>query len=75
LTVHRFSKPRPGRAFNAALPEPLHRLLKTIAVEQSKKVGGQHNMNRLIVELLFDALKIRLSDSEQAAVKDFISKL
>jgi hypothetical protein len=66
---------RTGKAFNARFPEPLHRLIKEAAVQAAKKNGGQANMNKVIVEAIYGAMKTRLSEDQQKEVERFISKL
>lgn len=66
---------RTGKAFNARFPEPLHKVIKALAVAAADKNGGQANMNKVIVEALYAHLKSSLSAEEQKEVERFISKL
>lgn len=64
-----------GKAFNARLPLALHRVIKADAKSSAKLHGGQTNMNKLIVELLFTFYRDRLTPEERAEVEAFIAKL
>ncbi len=64
-----------GKAFNARLPEALHRAIKKQAATAAQKDGGQTNMNKVIIETLFEGLKSDLSAEELAEVQKFIEKL
>ncbi len=64
-----------GKAFNARLPEALHRAIKRHAATVAQRDGGQTNMNKVIVETLFGALQGDLTPEELAEVQKFIEKL
>jgi hypothetical protein len=64
-----------GKAFNARLPEPLHRLIKLVASEAASTQGGQTNMNKIIVLDLYRTYQSRLSPEDQQVIEHFISRL
>ncbi len=64
-----------GKAFNARLPEALHRAIKKQAAAVAQKEGGQTNMNKVMVETLFEACKAEMTAEEVLEVEKFIEKL
>jgi hypothetical protein len=64
-----------GKAFNARLPEQLHRLIKLVAAEAASQQGGQTNMNKIIVLDLYHTYQERLSPEDRQAIEFFISRL
>lgn len=64
-----------GKAFNARLPEALHRAIKKQAAIAAQKLGGQTNMNKVMVESLFASFKGDLSSDEVTEIQKFIEKL
>lgn len=66
---------RGGKAFNARLPLALHRAIKADAKTTAKKAGGQANMNKLMVELLYAQYKAKLNEAERVEIEAFIARL
>ncbi len=64
-----------GKAFNARLPEALHRAIKKQAAIEAQKAGGQTNMNKVIVESLFGSFKGDLTAEEIVDIEKFIERV
>lgn len=64
---------RVGKRYLATLPVELHQALLEEARQHQVKNGGHLNINRVVVQLIFDSLVSRLTASEREAVKVFIT--
>ena len=64
-----------ARAFNVRMPDVLHKLIKDEARGRAESEGGQRNMNREIVDALFQQYKEALTDEEITDCEAFIQGL
>lgn len=64
-----------AKAFNLAMPEALHAVVKQQAQELAAQVGGQVNINKVIVTRLYESVRASLTDSERSDCELFIAQL
>jgi hypothetical protein len=64
---------RRGVAFNCQMPASLRDAVRAAAEKHQKVVGGQRNMNRVIVVALVAHLGDQVSPSTQRDVDQFLS--
>lgn len=64
-----------AKAFNLHMPQPLHAIVKEMAKRKAEGVGGQINMNKVIVEYLYECVKSRLTPEQRIECERFIAQL
>lgn len=64
-----------AKAYNAFLPPELHAAIRQDAEAAAAAVGGQINLNKVLVQQLFETYKGRMSPEERQAVEEFLSRL
>jgi len=63
-----------SRMYQATLPVALHDVLRREAAA-TRDPGGQVNINKVVVQRLYAAMRTELTPTARAVVEDFISKL
>lgn len=64
-----------AKVFNAAMPEPLHALLRKHAQEVAQEEGGQTNINKVLVLALYERFGSELTEEERANCEAFLQVL
>ena len=64
-----------AKAFNAYMPAALHAAIKEAATKQAAELGGQANMNKVIVTNLYESIKDTLSADEREECESFLNSL
>jgi hypothetical protein len=64
-----------AKAYNAFLPPELHAAIRKDAKAMAEAAGGQVNINKVLVEQLFEQYRGRLEPAEQAAIEEFLGNL
>jgi len=63
-----------SKMYQATLPLAMHEHLR-VAAEIAAKAGGQINLNKIIVQRLYDSLKDEFSAAERREIEAFLKRL